>query len=343
MTIFLVLLILCFWASLKGINRAQMWWLSFFLAVILGFRGKDVGDDTARYISYFNSVDVKDGTGYMEIGWSWFSDFIKSIGFSAYFFNFLVACITLSCFVYVISKTISNNKFWGSALFVLYSCGFYLYMFNGMRQFLAISIVFLAFHLAINNKNIWAAVLILFASLFHTSAICGLFIFLVKHIKLTNTTIISALVASLLIGYLLIEKVVYYFAGGYARLVSEYGFRKSVAYVIIVCGLTNVFYVWLYNLHSSKRNDGWMKVFFASVVLMNLLCNVTMGPRLVFFYSTAQIIVLSYYMITFQKNQIVRSVIYIYSFITFFRFLLPELYRTEEGLLPYYMTFSIFE
>lgn len=340
MFIFIVLLILLFVVSRVGLKKRGLWIWTFILAFILGFRGSSVGDDTERYIKYYYGTDFALGVGYMEPGWTYISTYFRNIGFSAYFFHFLIALVTLSCFTYVISKE-DDKKVRGQALFFLYTLGFYLYMFNGMRQFLAIGICFVAFYVITKGKNILGILLILFSSLFHTSALVALSFVFVKRLKLTIVNSIMMFIASLVMGVFILRGVMSVLAGGYAHIIDEHGFRTSMSFVFFVCITTCVLFLWLIDKKPMLKDNIWMKLFFVSIIVQNVLCQVVYGPRIVFYFSTAQIIALA---IVYKetKDSLVRMVIYLYAFVTFFRYLIPELYRKDESLLPYYMTFQIF-
>lgn len=342
MLIFIVLLILLFIISLHGIKKEGLLWIwTFILSVILGFRGRDVGDDTARYIDNYYNTDLSLGIGHMEIGWQYCSSFFHNLGFSAYFFHFIVALFTLSCFSFVISKE-TNGRTRGIAFFLLYTLGFYLYMFNGMRQFVAIGICFIAFYEINKGRSLIALALILFATLFHSSAAVALAMLFVKRLKISIGSASIIFFVSLLIGVFAVRGLVYNLAGGYAHIIDEHGFRTSLSFVFFVCITTCAFFLWIIYKVPGQKDNNWMKLFFTSVVVQNVLCNVVYGPRIVFYFSTAQIISLA---LAYKDSHsaLLKKIIYLYAFVTFFRFLLPELYRTEESLLPYYMTFTIFD
>ena len=340
MLVFLVLLVILFTVSESGLDKNGLWLLTCVLSFILGFRGRNVGDDTARYIDNYYGTNYSMGVGHMEPGWQFCSTFFHDLGFSAYFFHFVVALFTLSCFSFVISR-MHGRRVKGRALFFLYALGFYLYMFNGMRQFVAIGLCFIAFYEMSKDKVLLSVALVFFASLFHSSALVALFLVPTKWIKLSFNFSTVILTISLVIGVFVTRRIVYVLAGEYAHIIDEHGFRTSMAYVFSVCVTTSLFFMWILCSTPKLKHNYWMKVFFVSVVVQNILCSVVYGPRIVFYFSTAQIVTLSLaYRQT--KSYWLKKVIYLYAFVTFFRFLLPELYRTDESLLPYYMTLSFF-
>lgn len=85
------------------------------------------------------------------------------------FYLFIVATIQTLCLVSVY-RFFSSDFILSITLFVI-STDFIIWTHNGMRQFLAVSIAFLATPLILRKKYISAVLVILFASLFHQTAL----------------------------------------------------------------------------------------------------------------------------------------------------------------------------
>lgn len=343
MLFFIISLIVLFGLSFSGISKRWFFFLLIVLAFFLGFRGITVGDDTSRYVAYYYNVETSYHVGYMEIGWNYLSEFFRSLKFSAYGYHFFIALATLLIWGFVVNQIAGkNNKIRGNALFLIYSLGFYLYMFNGMRQFFAVSIVFLAFYFLANKKPWFFVLFVLFATLFHTSAIFSLLIYPMLKLKMTNTIIIGSLIVTYIFGLVVPEKWFSFFVGKYSAEIEVFGFRSSFMYAISVGLLTNLFYYYLIYNNKKIISDIWMKYFFFSVLVMNILSSVVYGPRIVYYFSFAQTIALAIYMAQ-VKVKMVKPVIYLYSLITFGRFLLPELLKREGSVFPFYLTIQLFD
>lgn len=310
--------------------------IGILLAFFLGFRGENVGADTARYIAYFKYVE-KD-IGHMEIGWNYSSILLKSLGFSPSLFNFVVALVTILpiCFV---SSTFKNSKINGWVVFFLYSLGFYLLMFNAMRQFLAISIVFIGIYFLSKKKLLWYCACIFIASLFHSISILAIVLLFLPYIHLSIKKTVLIFSISFILGIFFSSTLMEMYSGKYYHDIEDFGYRDSLMYAMSVCLITNLLFVWLIRAFPNTNNNIWMKVFFVSIVVMNLLSNVVIGPRVVYLFSISQIIALA--LIECQtKDKKIQLIIYLYSFITFARYFIPELYRKEESIIPYYMDIS---
>lgn len=330
-TIYFILLI----GSFTGLKPKTLGLYLFFLIVLLGLRSSEIGADTARYIEYYGYVDKS--TGHMEEGWNLLSRLCKYFGLSAYMFNLIIASLTLSIIGYVIRQQ-EQKTIIGLSMFLLYSLGFYFLMFNGMRQLFAGAIVFLAFYLLEKKKN-WKIILlvILFASIFHTSALITIPVIFLPKMRLEFNRILLLLGLSFVIGIVANDTFFIFLARSYAHDVYTYGFRDSFAYALTVGAFTNVLFLWIFHFSSTDlKQNIWMKLFFLSIVVMNLLINLVIGPRIVYFFSIAQIIAISLFIAEARENTNL-VICHIYALLTFIRFMIGE-YNSQEGsLIPYQM------
>ena len=260
----------------------------------------------------------------------------KKIGLSVYLFNLIIALLTLLFFWYGIRRQ-ESKKVYGIALFLLYSLGFYFLMFNGMRQLFAVSIVFLAFQMLFENRKWKALLLILVACLFHTSALITLPVLILPKVKLTTKKVVIALILSFIIGLFLNESMMMLITGKYAHDVTTFGMRDSFAYALTVGVFTNVLFIWMFSFSNDTfKNNLWLKVFFLSIIVMNLLINLVIGPRIVYYFSAAQIIAISIFL-TEAKSDINMVICHVYALLTFIRFMIGEYYSKEGSLIPYQM------
>ena len=103
-----------------------------------------------------------------------------------------------------------------------------------------------------------------------------------------------------------------------------------------------MFYLYLYRICDGKLNNNiWIKISYLSVIIMNMTINLEMGPRLVYYYSIAFIIAIPL-ILENTKCQLLSFVCYLYGIITFARFIIPEIFRTYESLVPYSINVQIF-
>ncbi len=152
----------------------------------------DYSSSASSYSEYLNSSWYSSGwklnlASDIEIGFRLLVYFISKIGGSMQLLLFIIHAIIIIP-VYKGLKIINkdNNIWLGMLVFYLM---FYNISLNAMRQFMSISLIFLGICLIIENKNKkWQFFLLLIlATLFHTSAILGIIIY-IFYLLLNNKT-----------------------------------------------------------------------------------------------------------------------------------------------------------
>jgi len=156
------------------------------LALLMGLRHYSVGSDTVQYMYRYNNfpVDFTLGTfmGEETLFYA-LSTMLKNlgIGYQAYLaFIALIISVSFSYFYYKYSKNIFLS------FFLHVTIGLFSVTMSATRQTIAISIILFAFDAIINQKFFRFTILVLIASLFHTSAIFFLPIYLLRNIKITK-------------------------------------------------------------------------------------------------------------------------------------------------------------
>lgn len=166
--------------------RYKMWWAVVIMLPIIYWSGtREYTGDTYAYVKNFLNMPETIG----EIG-SYMSGITKDKGF--YFFSVLIKVfITTNKTVYLIILAAIQGIFlirlyrkysinyMASIFLFIASTDYISWMCNGIRQFTAVTITLLAFEWVLKKKYVQAMVIILFASLFHKSALIVLpFIFI---------------------------------------------------------------------------------------------------------------------------------------------------------------------
>lgn len=117
----------------------------------------------AEFVDYFPSIDKDHGFSVLM----YLTKILPSGDHSMFFL--IVAMVQGLCLFYVYRKY-SEHYFWSIFLFVV-STDAVAWMHNGIRQFLAVTLIFLGTGLLLKKKYVSMIFLILFASLFHQSAL----------------------------------------------------------------------------------------------------------------------------------------------------------------------------
>lgn len=342
MEIYIVLYLVTFFFSLKGIGKSGFLFMILIMALILGFRDDQIGEDTHTYVDYYNSFRLNIISGYMEKGWNLIAAICKIFQLSAFGFNFVVAILTLIPY-YKIAIRYNDKRMNGYVLFFLYSLGFYLLMFNGMRQFLAMSFLLIGFDKLQNGHRLQFIVITVLASFIHLISLCVIPLFFISSIHFTTIRVFLFFLLTYIIGLAAGEALAYTFAGKFAHHIEESGIRSDMLFSLTVGLLTNLLFIWLYITNKCLKNNGWVRLSLVSVVVLNLMSNLVIGSRLVYIFSICTIFALSLYL-RYTKKIVVRFVIYLYALITFARYMFPEIlrYGTDGGLIPYSMNLQLF-
>lgn len=187
-----------------------LWAFLIYLPLVIwsGFRGY-VGD-TGAYMEMFREIPsgLRNIPSYMDTiekdkGFYLFSAVIKNLisdNVNVYFI--ILALIQVALLIKVYRKY-SPNYIVTFFLFIA-STDYISWMFNGIRQFTAVTITFFAFEYILKKKYVPAVLIVLFAALFHGSALLVLpFIFIAQGQawnKKTILFIIAVIVAVMFIG-----------------------------------------------------------------------------------------------------------------------------------------------
>lgn len=189
----------------KDVQRMQIWFAVLAFAPVIWYAGTRVGvGDTGGYINGFlNSPET-----FSEIP-DYFNELTKDKGFyiltailhilfkdnSTIYLLFLALIQGLS--LVAIFRKYSTNYLFSILLFVL-STDYISWMYNGMRQFTAVTLIFAATALMMKKRYASVVIVVLFASLFHQSALLMIpFIFL-SYGKAWNKKTIFFIIVALL-------------------------------------------------------------------------------------------------------------------------------------------------
>ena len=163
--------------------------ISFFW-FLTAFRGSNIGNDTSTYLWYSQLIQNHGINPELaiEVGFQYFCLFLSKITPDSYFL--LVASATICyviCGIYIYKHS-ENILF--SVVFLF--CIAFSPFTNILRQAIAMVIVLIAYEMIKNKRNVIAILLILFASVFHTSAIVAFLWFAHKFIPKKPIIIIVA-------------------------------------------------------------------------------------------------------------------------------------------------------
>lgn len=170
----------------KKFNNNLFLILTFILLfVLVAFRKTTMGNDTLEYIDLFKKcsiykLDFLKTNSYFESGYVIFNVLLSFISTKPRFFMIIMSLI-FNYSVYKFIKENSENYLFSVIMYI--NLLFFYQSMSMMRQFFALSILLLSFNLVKQKKLIKYAISVIVASLFHSTAILGILIYPMYHIK----------------------------------------------------------------------------------------------------------------------------------------------------------------
>lgn len=244
------------------------WLMYIFLCILTAFRAENIGNDTHNYVYYFSLVANCGVTTDLtfEVGYQYYSLLVSRVVNNPHFFLIITAILCYWCIGLKIRQKSQNVCF----TILLFFCLFYSPYTNILRQGIAMAITLVAYYKIKEGKKIQAIILILFASLFHYSALSMFALFLYpfipckpKHViglcSLTAVLSISGIIHSLL--SLILGKY-----AGYLNSYEHLSGWLAIAYELIR-NLT--FYLLYYTAYKHKENENQLEL--ANFTLLNFL------------------------------------------------------------------------
>lgn len=319
--------------------------LFFSFCLLVGLRGPNVGVDTETYYDHYYMFGA-DGCDFVEIGFDWINRFCyahklpaSSLLFTCSFLTFLP--------ITILSYSLNKREFYVFAfLFVLVSFGS---MCNIMRQCVAEGWFLYALYRyqfktpPFFKESIIYIFILLFASLFHISALLFLPLFLLKRVNINKLCYVAIYLGSFLFvlfdfSFFIPELELFnrdftgYAENATSSNASWLGFTiASIRNVLI-------FYV-LYRTNAFKKYTLLSIISLISLVMANLSYHVLMLSRIAAMCSWAIILLLSITYVREKNNSNIRM-IYLLVFGIYFVLSVYGLISPSNSLLPYQFYFE---
>ena len=326
--------------------------------LILGiFRGIDVGTDYQSYINSFsiqnyseynfNFFDIKEyliresiGGKQLEPLWSLLNYFILTIDGSYFSVNLIVLVSVVSLYSYTFKRQSKNPVL---SFLLLYALFFYFGTFNIVRQSIAISFIFCSYYFFENKKYLSGVTSLTIASLFHFTAIFGIFpilLFIIPSFKIKTNSAIFLLSMSLLFGTNI--------SGFILSLVeidtiyTTYTENKITGTKNLIISYLNyflqflLFFVVVRTRKKSVIDDKFTQIWLIGLILQNIFLEITFFSRLCDYFLVAQLIAIPYYLPSQNYTSIINAnkkfITVIIIIIIFFSF---NIYFNKQGVVPF--------
>lgn len=167
------------------------------LFLLSALRSSEVGNDTHNYVDIFNHIedfDSEDYDGHFEIGYMFLNYLSKNIAESQQTILIVTSIIIFGGYARFILKY--SNMVWLS-IFLFFTNGFFTFALSGIRQSIAIVILLFSYDFLRSNRFLKFTALVLFASLFHSSAVLFLISYFVTRLRWNLITALSFLFITL--------------------------------------------------------------------------------------------------------------------------------------------------
>ncbi len=246
----------------------KVFFLLACLAVVLfqGFRSFTVGTDLVNYIPDYLRIGAAGFNGDLEyknyeVGYVVLNKLLYMIGLDERGFLFVVTAIIQIPIFYTMYRY-SEIPMMGILWY--FAFGRFIMTFSGIRQSIAMSICFLAYYFIKERKVLFFIILILFASLFHTSALFCLILYPLYYMKLDRRKVFFV-IALLVVVYVFRGRLFYLFSSlyyGEARETSTTG-----AYTMFITYLLIYLISFLGNREDDKDYIGMRNILFVLVMV----------------------------------------------------------------------------
>ncbi len=220
----------------RDANDKFQWNLRLFIVllsimIIAGLRGSYIGTDFHNYLEYYNYILEHGKIGAFfkktEIGWEMLNYLFGKNAIPSEIFFGLVAGII---WFFFIQGSYKFQFLLPLMFFGILTNGFFFWTMSGLRQSIAIGIFFYAIKYIIEKKPWHYALSIVIASLFHTSALIMLPVYLLGKLQFNKKVVLYLFLFSLfLVGnYQSIHEV---FSDYISMLVTKLGFSAYTGYL----------------------------------------------------------------------------------------------------------------
>ncbi len=281
---------------------------------------------------------------YSEIGFNYFNKFIQVFTYDSQWLFVITAFIFVFFLVRTIIRCSANVTV--SIIVVFCSC-IYFWSLNNVRQAIAAILVLAAFPHLIRRQLIWYLIYIVFAFLFHLSALIMIVPYIIVSIKLLRDKILYfTLLAIILLPFIcgevtqiiLYTKYSYYITSSYFNTGSA-----ETSEIIINAVLLLIAFLCLYK----RRNHSimaYMLLFMQILTFFSIASSLFLGipelcTRLMAFFQVYQILLIPYcYEKAILKNANKKLFIIIYT-IVLGSYVTNNIMRGSHEVIPYKTVF----
>lgn len=315
------------------------------LVIFVGFRGFTIGADTVVYLKAFNYYK---GISFFdvftkklvypfdfEIGYFIFSKICSFLMLSNTLFLIVVAAfiyIPLCKFIYDFSK---NSLI---SILLYFSLGLFAYSLGIFRQMIAMSIILQGYQYILKREPIKYITIVLFASLFHTTALVTIFLYWITKIDFSKK--ISLVYSIELILFMFPRSIVLLIIKIFSRYNDYIGSMYDIqggSYIMLI--LLNIIFILCYFFIKNNllRNNSHFKIctnaLVIAIFLQSLSYSFGIFGRIVPYFSIYLLIIIP----TICKNLVMREKsVYMFALIIMLIFIFYISTKNNIYITPFY-------
>ncbi|RXK88058.1 EpsG family protein [Chlorobaculum sp. 24CR] len=325
-----------FLASLSKSKRDGLWIrLSFLLIFLFLALRYDYGNDYMAYYYGFKNIRYYDPEAHFEIGWQYLNLIFKPVGFFA-MVAFLAAINTYVYYRFIL-KYVPSEYYWLAVFIYLFNPSFMLIQLSAMRQCVAILLFVLSIDSIYEKNIIKYAFYIVMASLFHTSAMILLLLYL-PFIYNWHVTQVKAVILFIL--YLLmlflgpsLGKQFFYVVGQYFDRYADYfggtelNSGLGILYYTFILGL-----ILYYSRNERSGEDLLYKIAIAGYYVLPFSFIVQLAGRVGLYMQPALIAVIPMIIKSIKSKDVRRVIVLSYVAMTllgYYKLFNSEVFREK--------------
>ena len=325
--------------------------LVFFMMLMCGLRGHDVGVDTPNYVRYAVESDVDDykfGPIYLVL-----KSISEMFGDDGSVFLLMMALLTYIPLIYIVSEK-SPCPGLTVLMYIIPVAIFFNESFNIARQSIGIMYILLASIMIEERKTIQSIPLIILAFFFHPYTIIFAFFFFFFKIILTEKIVMISLGVSIIIGLVgslsgiqsFLNLLMIYTMDSSSDLVTkfakyaDYDIEANFSLVGQLSHMLPLSALCFIGINKFTLENTFYKMMFYGCILTNVTVSVIFCERIASTYTIAQILAVPYiyyYQSELKRNLLVSllvatALLYVYN--------LEQYSHDTELWIPYHTIFN---
>lgn len=333
-----LLVVICLLLLKKMYKNDFIDYLIVIVVLLFASMRFNVGFD---YMSYYNMVDKFD---------QYIKHLVKEplhnfIVYISYYFNspqllFIIYAILMYSFIYLTIKDFSHMTELSLFLYITFPM-FFLNSLDILRQHLAVAIVFYSIRFVFQKNFIKYLIMIIFASLFHRSAIIAIPIYFFGTFNISKLMLYCIIVVSNFLSPILFQivKIIMPYYVYYLENKLGVGGTK----IIYIVNILAIFIIWIKDrlVKYNKNNIIYINLFVFGTLLYNSLLKFGhAGPRASLYFIIFLILILPDIIYCFKERTIIKVSIYFLCVILFFSTLfISSRNHHKSPYIPYNLFF----